>query len=621
VKVAITERGDAALTADTLGSLRFWPSLDGKHPSVPVGSLAPAQLALAHNGSGLLAAMLDDAGGVQLLRLERDGTIRGRVQLPGDVRCEQVVAVGDNMLLRREDQSIERYDADGRLRGRLVAEPQGRIATIAVRRDSAIALLDPDEKGATDKLRWIVLGDELRWGTRVVLPERVRARSLALSPDHRRIAGIEPSTSKITVLGLDPPEVIDGMNVGAGVGDADLGFVDDNRVAGANGGNLSWWSATPPPPASSDPWEVPPRPGLFPSSISGEAAIGDGVVIAGYGASLLVADASHVRYLAWQQFPTTPLVAGELMAMWNGNQMIWLDDKLERTRVFDIREQLGRQNVWAIPVGSHHVVLLDTSNYSSPQGIELVDADRPAAKVMFGKHSAQRMEFDPVLGVLTFVEDSQLLRFQLDLVHMTATALPPLQIRRPHQTYSSAGIVRLMDPARGTIAMATIDDDGGTHLMEFQAAPGGAVKRKIRRSWDAVLAIDSSGAIWGRSENAIVAARDGKVVARIADGQTVTVVSPSHDAKRVALWRENDIVMIDHNGVEQWHRTLWGTGSVTFTLDDRRVVVLVAAGLVELDAATGATLGAECGWGFGLYDQAPPSDGRAISPVCEELGP
>src|SRR5258708_5331563 len=66
--IAITERGDAALTVDSFSEIRLWPTLDGTHEPVVVHGPDPRQLALGRDRDGLVAAILDGAGGVEILR-------------------------------------------------------------------------------------------------------------------------------------------------------------------------------------------------------------------------------------------------------------------------------------------------------------------------------------------------------------------------------------------------------------------------------------------------------------------------------------------------------------------------------------------------------------------------
>src|ERR1700733_8231751 len=235
-RVALAEHGDAALTIDNLGELRLWPSLDGKRPPVPVAAAAPAQIALGGAGDELVAAILDQAGNVAVLRVGRDGSIRGRAQISGEIACDQVIAIDDGVLVQRRDQSIERFSATGVSTGRIAPEPGEQIVAITRRRGAAMALINW-ERPDSSLLRWIELDGQLRWGTTVGLPEAVTR--VALSPAHHRVAVTYARDNGLRVFDLDPrPRLHNGT--GTPTGDGAIGFVDDDHVA-MIGSTITWW--------------------------------------------------------------------------------------------------------------------------------------------------------------------------------------------------------------------------------------------------------------------------------------------------------------------------------------------------------------------------------------------
>src|SRR6185312_1559998 len=154
------------------------------------------------------------AGAVQLLRFSRTGVLRGRVQVPGETEIDQLVAIEGGVLVARADESIERYDAKGQLRGRIGAGPGESFGALATRHGAAGVILVeqrleeqppvleleeiPDHprprhkvlvnRGHAAKMRWIVLGDGLSWGATLALPDKLAETGLAISPSHQRIA-------------------------------------------------------------------------------------------------------------------------------------------------------------------------------------------------------------------------------------------------------------------------------------------------------------------------------------------------------------------------------------------------------------------------------------------------
>src|SRR5262245_10853456 len=71
--IAITDRGDAVLTAGSFAEIRLWPTLDGTREPVVVRGPRAMQLALGRDRDGLLAAILDQAAGVTLVRFDARG--------------------------------------------------------------------------------------------------------------------------------------------------------------------------------------------------------------------------------------------------------------------------------------------------------------------------------------------------------------------------------------------------------------------------------------------------------------------------------------------------------------------------------------------------------------------
>src|SRR6185312_2501949 len=101
--VAATADGRAAVTQDAEGNTRLWPTLDGTAEPIVLRIAAAAELAIARDGDAVLVGSLDPAGGLQLLRVARDGTPRVRVGLTG---VEQLAATSHELLALRDDQTI-----------------------------------------------------------------------------------------------------------------------------------------------------------------------------------------------------------------------------------------------------------------------------------------------------------------------------------------------------------------------------------------------------------------------------------------------------------------------------------------------------------------------------------
>ena len=631
--VAITEQGDAALSKDSFGELRLWPSLDGKRPPVPISGAGVDALALSYSGEDLLVALLDQAGSVRILRVAHDGTILSHAQVPGDVACQQVVAIDNGVLVVRADESIERYDAAGKLHGRLVPDAGERIGSIATRSGTAAALIEhPAESGtpmpAHDPavtepetatiLRWIVLRDELAWGTTVPLAAPVFASTFALAPSHRRIGVIDTRTSALDVIDLEPlPKHHDGPVIAA-TPTVTIGFADDDHCALINTG-VQWWTPSPPPPKpDADPWAVQTPsnpPALVVGGVAG--AVGDGVALMGFGPSLAIVQPTALKYLGWKTVDAGGVAAvGNRLALApTHTHVIWLDDQLAEVGDADLSAMPGFAPIFAVWIDPHHAVA--QVPVDGKQQVLLIDTAHLDHPTKIGTFPAiERLEYHHDAGVLAIGSQGALARYTLDLATLTAKELPalrtPLQLQR----------VWLLDPARadGLTAITASFEQDGQHLQRYRSGEPGKV---IRSEKDTAMAgtivdVDASGTIYVFNDGALEIRHEGRAVTRLPTTIAAQSAVVSHDGHQIMMIQGNDLTLADAHGVVRWQRTQWGTSSVVFTADDRRVVIQTAGGLVALDANTGDRVATACGFGFGLQDVAPPVNTLGATPVCEE---
>ena len=79
----MTEQGDAAVSID-------------------ISTPAPVQIAIAGTTFEVIVGVLDPAGSAHVLRFSRDGSARGRAQIPGEIPITQIAALGDHA-----DQTID----------------------------------------------------------------------------------------------------------------------------------------------------------------------------------------------------------------------------------------------------------------------------------------------------------------------------------------------------------------------------------------------------------------------------------------------------------------------------------------------------------------------------------
>ena len=614
VAIAATEQGDAALTLDNLHTLRLWPTLDGQRPAIPIAAMSPAELALTHAGDDLLVAILDEAGHARILRLGLDGSVRGRVQLPGDTAIEQVVALDGTVLVLRDDQSIEQYDASGALRGHLVPQPGERIAAIAARNGSAIAQVT-SEAHADRELRWIVLDGEPRWGTTIVLPEAYRPGTLALAPDRHHVAVMGPSTTVILYDVVTVPTRVGAVPV-TNTTSPVLGFVDGEHFVVADGITHTWWSAK----AAADPWAAQPAVQL---AAAESGAIADGVVLAGVGAALAIDDGAHTKYLGWKQLAIgtlVPLATGDLVVQ-NGSELTWLDDKLDARHTLDLAKTYS-DSPYGQAIDDRHVVL--QRNIGGTWEASVVDATDPNVRISLGSGDGYDLvQYEPTTQTL-YVGRAEIKRWKMDWKANAATPLAPL-------TGSAATTMLVaLDPARahGAIALtqAYSEDESYYRVHIYFDEPGTkpiAAKKSFRID-SSVVAIDGEGNTYlssGETGSMLrkMTSTAEKVATKIPLGDGIYAAAVSHDGTQIALLGRTTLRLVDtRDGTLRWEVPQWATSNLAFARDDRRVVLRATNGQIVIDRATGKRVATSCGWGFGLHDEAPSLATFGAPPACED---
>ncbi len=609
-QVAVTEGADAALTFDTTGGVRLWPALDGWRTPLPLAVTAPDQLSLSHAGRDLLAAIRDEAGGVRILRLGRDGSVRGDAQIPADIAVKQVIALDGSVLVRRDDQSIEWYTADGESRGRLVAEPSQRVQAIAARHGSAVAIVTD---GTKYHMRWLItLGTKLSWGGAYELPAPVEGDRFALSPSHHRIAFVDPQRNlAVYELGLVPTRVGNTMFADT---IANLGFVDEDHIA-LMGSSLRWW-AMPQQPAK-DPWEVPTTPSSAPTTrvLGSGGAIADGLAVMGYGAALSLTDTAGVKYLGYREHGVGNVGAanGALWVTMTGSHVVWLDDKLGVVRDIELRKAERDPWVYATPVSDRHVITQTTAE--GKYKIDLVDVDSKAAPISIGSFpSVERVELSPETGILGLSTYTKIHRFKVDLATNTVTPMPALKTR------GSLVQMRLFDPAKTDgVAAITLgwaneyDEDYTLTIYREKGTP-----KRIRPLRGRVIEIGSKGTIYVANGSRIETWKSGKKVSSFEVDKLGSAVAVNADGSRFAVNANNEVIVVDDKGALQWRTPLWGTQQLVFTKDGKHLAVRANGGLLLLDAATGQKKAMECGWTFSLMTLPPNTNALASAPVCED---
>ncbi len=625
-RVAMTEQADVALSVDTVGDVRLWPSLDGKREPVQLSLAAPRAVAIAHAGTELVIAAIDQAGNGQILRLSRDGAVRGTTPISGELAIVQLVAIEGGVLAVRADQTIERYDVNGVRRGRLVGDPGERFAHLAVRRNGAAVLVisgapkpavaanDLVVRPTATDVRFIVLGDELAtdglsWGPRRVLPQPVDADALALAPSHKRIAVIDSSSVQLHVIDVGDLHEIGKPAAIANVQHPMVGFIDDDNVAEIDS-SVSWW------PGSTQTTDAEPRlevDKLAPQVTGG--AIGDGLATAGFSTALALATPKATHFLGWLDDTDGALSAvgsGFAVALRDG-QALLLDRSLAivtRTDALD-EESMSFNSTPPLWIDEHHVVI--ARSVKERQEIAIVDPVAVTHRVSLGSYERVRsFEYDPQLREVALLDPPRIHRVVLDASFTKVTPLPDLWL-------GHAQLVRLVDPTThgGVVAIGVTGAGTSYTTVEWHDAPGPTIEPTELSGSGAFKAIDDDGSMYVTDEQELDVVRGGTRT-RLAAATLSTAVSPSADGQLIATLEDRQLAMLDAQGRELWRRTLWDMERVVFASDARRIVVQTTGGLIELDATTGERLSASCAFDFGIHDTMPRAFPRNTTTACED---
>ncbi|MEP6864464.1 MAG: hypothetical protein ABJE66_27830 [Deltaproteobacteria bacterium] len=643
-RVAVSEQGDAAVSLDNVGGLRLWPALDGSREPVPFSVNGADLLAISHVGDELLVGVLDQAGAVQLFRFSRTGVLHGHIQVSGDTEIDQLVAIEGGILVARADESIERYDAKGQLRGRIGAEPGESFGALATRHGAAGVILTEQHleeqppvleseeisdrpkprrkvlvnRGHAARMRWIVLGDGLRWGAALPLPDKLDETGLAISPDHHRIALFSQMNQLVVLDVTKQPVPVDGPTLTGNPGAA-LGFVDNDRVVRVSG-QTKWWVATHAENSQNivDPWHV--DTGLGEQSINGDGQVADGVVVAGIGSDLLLQDRNATRYLGWRELATGAVMAAgsHVGVETTMSHIVWLDRALQRESDVDLADFgfTARDRVWWLD--PNHAAVMSSGDKAA---LELIDFRHRDQRLALGTYKyIQRVDFDQTTHHLAVVDDGVVRRFALDLEHDQMTELAALDL-----PFQSSVLIQL-DPARnaGAIAIAWGYDDDGERMATYRdgdAKPNKRLKAKNHKvPASSYRGAAADGTIYMQDGEGVFAMRDGKTVRRFPKGEVADSLVADSTGERLVGIHQAAVTMYDPKGTVLWKQNVWGAQGIVFTTDNAGVIVRTSGGLIELDPATGARINAACGFAFGVMTKTPIMNTFNTQPVCEDLG-
>jgi hypothetical protein len=614
-RIATTESADVALSIDTIDDARLWPALDGTREPVQLELGQTRVATIAHAGSDeLVIGVIDAADNASIVRVTRDGAIRGRVAIPGELAVTQLAAIDGGVIAVRADQSIERYDANGVQRGRLVGDPGQRFGALAVRGNGAAILIassDADPKldappppddvvgvrgPFASAVRFIVLGDGLgdglAWGPRRALVKPCELATLALAPDHRKLAVVDVNHALVQVLDaadmhqLGEPVLINSQMTA-------YGFTDNDNVA-VIGGVISWW-----PASKGD--------GVLQRTLGG--AVGDHLAIGGATTSLELDTRDQQRFLGWSEDASgslTAIASGFALGERDGKLKL-VDDRLEPVREIDFTgTTISPSPIW---IDAAHALFEQAINGRvEAVVVDLAHIDHPT--VIASYDYIAWLDYEPALHEIVVVDANAVHRFALDPNTYATTKLPDLQ--------GPATRVRLLDPAKsgGVVAIGFTN----TYLGSFTHFEWRGVETTGSESvfeTATLLGAGNDGTIYAYGNGELLAIHAGET-RHLTKTNELGRAAISDDGAMIAVADTANVTMYDSIGRERWHHELWQPDAVVFSKDQRRIAIASRGGLVELDVATGEQLAAACAYGFGLHDTGWPQRTSNEPTVCED---
>jgi hypothetical protein len=613
--VAVTADGRAALTSGDLDGARLWPALDGSLEPVvlDVPAARPHGLALAKlPGGGFGIAIIDDAGGLIVERLDGDGRRLSHASFAPEPPVREVVALARGVIARRADHTLVLLDWAGAELARLGAEPGQQLADVAANGTTVVAA-ERDDTSA--RVREVTLGDPahaaLAWGATVphaiafpaapasgsnggpsvevpVSPIASPALAIAVSPNGTRIAvlvGNGPHGSQVSIV-----DARGGRELAvAPVAEArSLGFIDDDHVLVRDPAAL--WivstSANPTQRALST---------TNPSPSDGDAfATGAGIAVSGFENELALSTADLDTYLGYGVLAPSAVGAGsdDTLVVGVGDGVDTLDASLApiparhldlpNASVDDVTHLAGDD--WFVEAHddrrSHAYLAHPIAHTLTPLSLELQNSMpaefEPATNLLVLSYTQKpiAMRYDPALHTLAPVE------LAAAKAGSTAVVTPtnPELAKGSHLvvlTYESVQTATWYGDDAGTAKLAQLAMSSATYLGADRAGQLFAVDNATGK-----LAMVVTGTQVGTlpyDRGTIAGDWSGKLVAQ--GGATAMRV---YDLAGNVVWE---------HALPQMSSPIW--------LADGGIAAVASSGLLRFDA-TGLLIGQTCGWRFGV---------------------
>ena len=609
--LAVTPDGTAVLSVDDLGGTRLWPALDGSVEPRVVDLPRGRSLAIGPDPRGFVAASIDDAGGMTIAVIDRDGLILQRASLPGEPALTQVVMTSRGVIATRADHSIVRLGSDGAIQERIAVGNGERIAAIASRGDKLVVQIEGDKR----KLRWLLAAPSLQWGDWI--PTKVEPEGVvAVSPRGTTIAlavGI-PAQRRLVIIDAATGVVRDGESL-AGATPFDLAFADEDHVVlGIRGATRvhvvdpKTTSKAVIPDAA--PTQVDPRA----LSAGGERVIGSA------SAELAIIGRAGKEYLGYEiEAPTVAAPAPDgAIVIGVGATFAQLDKTLATVTtpefklpplasVAELRHVEG--NAWLVEWAN-----LDDGRTTAAY-IDLATGARQDLHTE--RDAVHALGYDERSRLATFAlgESTEVLRFDPKTKKFTRLG----GVKRSGASFWQTALTPLA-PALADGNELLVVTIGDRLTLRWVRDARYLDKGKAMQLDGTFAAADPVGNayVWMRDANAFatLVLRDGKQIAKLRTERPVAI-APDPAGKRYVEISQHEVALVSHDGTRAWALPVPGVNEVHW-LTDGALALLGTGGLARVDTATGVVQAARCGWRFGRSKTQHRSSSR-IEPLCTQL--
>ncbi len=555
VQLAVPSDGSYLVSSDTGGSVRLWPSFDGRHAPVIVKTQTASVIATVADGEAITIAVLDSLGELELVRITRAGAALERRAIDRERPIFQLVATSRGFVALQDDQQLLALDPHGGVISTLRPAPGERIVSLIARGDHVLAMLDSARRGRR-KGRWLALGDTLVWGAQTAAFLASPDDALVLSPDGTHVAARTSSDRRATIAVIDLATGTAASPIAVAYEAADPKvFLDDQTIVFGNEGELYRW--------------VPGMAVVRVPFLMGAAVMVGKTLVMPREQTLALVTGSKTKYLGYHVSGLTDIVASDHgWLATDARSLVHLDHELQLTEVL----ATGREDTVTLIDGAHAV--------TEAQGhLDLHD--------LATGHSTRLS----IYGYLTSFQRST----GLGLLYRDTK---PLIVRWDpvHATLSST----LIDV--GEIAAIDLYDPAGTHGV---VAAFGKLTSTDMLEVTTIGEVSRRGTFEHVHTHTVTIPELERAGSEVFEQQLPAThpIVPSHDGSLIAETNAGRLTLHDRDGNVRWARLT--PGPVAWNADDDLVAIDGGAARIELE--TGELDEAVCGWGFGLWDELPQS--------------